>query len=142
MTELLFAGVIISLAINELTGYSPGGIVVPAYFAMFLKEPVSILLMLSVAAISVVFVRFISKQTILYGQRRFAVFIITAMMLRISLGWVFMPISSVLMTQETVVGIIVPGLLAKDIDRQGFVQTLTSLAVAAGMTYLTVRVLF
>jgi hypothetical protein len=46
------------------------------------------------------------------------------------------------MTQEAVVGIIVPGLLAKDIDRQGFVQTLTSLAVAAGMTYLTVRVLF
>jgi hypothetical protein len=39
MNEILILGLLISLAFSEITGISPGGIIVPSYFAIYLDDP-------------------------------------------------------------------------------------------------------
>ena len=35
----LFSGIAVSLLLTELTGFSPGGVVVAGYLAMFIEQP-------------------------------------------------------------------------------------------------------
>ena len=39
MTPTLFIGVAVSLLVTELTGYSPGGVIVAGYLSLFLFQP-------------------------------------------------------------------------------------------------------
>ncbi|RXG66319.1 poly-gamma-glutamate biosynthesis protein PgsC, partial [Candidatus Atribacteria bacterium 1244-E10-H5-B2] len=42
-------GIVVSFAFYEIVGLSPGGIVVPGYIALFLDQPIRILVTLLVA---------------------------------------------------------------------------------------------
>lgn len=134
MTEYLFAGILVSLVFCELTGLSPGGIVVPAYFAIFLMEPVRVGSTIVLALVCMGVVYLLSGHMILYGRRRFAMFLITGMLLKAALGMVAgYAIPSLLVTS---IGWVIPGLLARDMERQGIWMTLLALAVCTVGTRL------
>ena len=46
-------GVMVSFAFYEMVGFSPGGIVVPGYVALFLDQPIRILVTLLVALLTI-----------------------------------------------------------------------------------------
>ena len=137
--ELIIFGVLASIVFQELTQISPGGIIVPGYIALLLDEPLRVALTIVLSLLTWGAVRLLSGYVILFGRRRFAVFILVSFLLRFAAGLVTaeadLPVSAAM-----VIGYLVPGILAQEIDRQGVVKTLSSMllvAVALKLLFLT-----
>lgn len=124
-------GVIVSALFYELTSLSPGGLIVPGYLAMALHSPVRIVYTTAVALLSVVIVRALSRITILFGRRRFMVLILLSYLIH----WLITSLN-ILPFPVSIIGCIIPGIIAHDIDRQGVVKTLLSLALVTTLLAL------
>ena len=77
MNDILLLGIFLSLIFTELTDLSPGGIIVPAYFAMYAYDWKRLLGTIILALLCMLIVHFMSKYMILYGRRRYAVYILS-----------------------------------------------------------------
>jgi poly-gamma-glutamate biosynthesis protein PgsC/CapC len=134
LTAALIVGIVVSLALTELVGLSAGGIIVPGYVALLLDRPSALMGFLLVAAASYGIVRALGTVLMLYGNRRFAIAVLTGLTLSVGAQW-----ASPLLAPfpvEVGLGLIVPGLLAHQFDRQGVLPTLTMLAIAAPLVRL------
>lgn len=123
-------GIVVSFAFYEIVGLSPGGIVVPGYIALFLDQPVRILVTLLVALLTYFAVIILSNYIILYGRRRFLTMILISFLLKWLIEEIIikMPISGI---EIRSIGYIIPGLIANEMRRQGIFPTLYSLAIVA-----------
>ncbi|WP_296969409.1 MULTISPECIES: poly-gamma-glutamate biosynthesis protein PgsC [Tepidanaerobacter] len=137
--DLMIFGIVISILFYEITGISPGGIVVPGYIALFLNQPQKIGITLFLGLITLGLVNVLSEYTILYGKRKFAVMVIVSFVLKA----LFKGIIDYLSIPFDIVsiGYIVPGLLAKEMDRQGVIRTIASMIIAACMVKLGVVIM-
>ncbi len=138
--ETLFIGLLVAVLYVEIFGVYPGGIIVPAYIALYLDQPLRILVTLAIAVLCVLVYRILSRFVILFGKRRFVAFIF--------LGAVLAQIWTVLFPHlfpETfglrAIGWLIPGLLANNCEKQRFLPTLASLATVSVFTYVLVRLL-
>lgn len=123
-------GVMVSFAFYEMVGFSPGGIVVPGYIALFLDQPVRILITLAVALLTYLVVIQLSNYVILYGRRRFLTMVLVSFLLKwlIEEMVIKMPISGIELRS---IGYIIPGLIANEMRRQGIFPTIYSLAIVS-----------
>lgn len=123
---------------------SPGGVVVPGYTALFLlTNPIIVVFTLIVALLTALVIHYGSRFTILYGRRRFGVTMLTALSLTLLIQPIVANFSSILPFLFTgpstyqgfqVIGIIIPGLVANEMHRQGTVPTLSTLAIISAIT--------
>lgn len=129
--DIVLAGVAISLIFSELTGLSPAGLVVPGYIALALQTPrrVAYTLLLALAAWAVT--KLLSRWMILYGRRRFAVLILLSFLLNAAVTGV-----GILPYDPGMIGVLVPGIIANEVEKQGAVKSLLSLAVVVGILVL------
>ena len=134
LTAALTIGIVVSLALTEAIGLSAGGIIVPGYVALLLDRPSALAGFLLVAAASYGIVRALGRVLMLYGNRRFAVSVLTGLMLGVGAQWA--SLSAPLYVEWVGLGLIVPGLLAHQFDRQGVLPTLAMLAIAAPLVRL------
>jgi len=128
-------GIVVSFAFYEIVGLSPGGIVVPGYIALFLDQPIRILVTLLVALLTYFSVKMLSNYIILYGRRRFLAMILIGFLLKwlIEEIVITMPISGIELRS---IGYIIPGLIANEMGRQGIFPTLYSLAIVSIIVHL------
>ncbi|MEF9940268.1 MAG: poly-gamma-glutamate biosynthesis protein PgsC [Clostridium sp.] len=131
MNDMLLLGIFLSLIFAELTDLSPGGIIVPAYFAMYAYDPKRILGTIVISILCVVLVKFMSQFMILYGRRRFAVYVMTGIFLRMILGFAISDLS-------LSIGYLIPGILGRDMEKQGIPATL----IALGIVTLLIRLVY
>jgi gamma-polyglutamate biosynthesis protein CapC len=134
LTAALTIGIVVSLALTEVIGLSAGGIIVPGYVALLLDRPMALAGFLVVAAASYGIVRALGMVLMLYGSRRFAVAVLTGLMLGVGAQWASLSVP--LYVEWVGLGLIVPGLLAHQFDRQGVLPTLAMLAIAAPLVRL------
>jgi len=134
LTAALTIGIVVSLALTEAIGLSAGGIIVPGYVALLLDRPAALAGFLLVAAASYGIVRALGMVLMLYGNRRFAVAVLAGLMLGVGAQWA--SLSAPLYVEWVGLGLIVPGLLAHQFDRQGVLPTLAMLAIAAPLVRL------
>ena len=129
--DIVLAGVAISLIFSELTGLSPAGLVVPGYIALALQTPrrVAYTLLLALAAWAVT--KLLSRWMILYGRRRFAVLILLSFLLNAAVTGV-----GILPYDPGMIGVLVPGIIANEVENQGALKSLLSLAVVVGILVL------
>ncbi len=131
----LILGTLLSLLFVEFTGILPAGIVVPGYLALVIHQPLYILVIFLVSLITYLIVIFgIGKVTILYGKRKFSAMILIAIIVKISLYYFFPQLPSG-MTELSALGVIIPGLIANTIQKQGVVPTLASTTLLTLLTY-------
>ena len=127
--ELPFIGLLISLAIIGLTGVYPGGIIVPSYLVLFISHPERIVGTLVAAALTLLVYLLVSRRLILFGRRRFVFLLLLggvwSVLWRMVLPELF-PVS----VEFTVIGWVIPGLIANHFERQGVLVTLGSLLTA------------
>lgn len=136
--EIVVLGIVASIIFYELTEISPGGIIVPGYIALFLDNPKRILMTVTVSITAYFAVKLLSNFTILYGKRKFALFIIMSFIIRYLLGS-FGEAAELAISASLVIGYLVPGIIAQEIDRQGMVKTVSSmLAVALAVKLLVI----
>ena len=123
-------GIVVSFGFYEIVGLSPGGIVVPGYIALFLDQPIRILVTLLVALLTYFAVKMLSNYMILYGRRRFLAMILIGFLLKwlIEEVIIIIPISGIELRS---IGYIIPGLIANEMRRQGILPTLYSLAIVS-----------
>jgi poly-gamma-glutamate biosynthesis protein PgsC/CapC len=134
LTAALTIGIVVSLALTEVIGLSAGGIIVPGYVALLLDRPAALAGFLLVAAASYGIIRALSMVLMLYGQRRFALAVLTGLTIGAGAQWA--SLSASLSVEWVGLGLVVPGLLAHQFDRQGVLPTLAMLAIAAPLVRL------
>ena len=129
--EIVLAGVAISLIFSELTGLSPAGLVVPGYIALCLQTPVRVVYTLAIALLSWIAAKALSRWMILYGRRRFAVLILLSFLLNeLIVG------AGILPYDPGMSGVLVPGIIANEVEKQGLVKSLLSLSIVVGLLVL------
>ena len=128
--KIVIAGVILSLLFSELTGLS-AGLVVPGYLALSLHTPMRLVSTLAVAAASVLVCRLLSTRLILYGRRRYTMFLLTGAALKLAAAWLGFGTA-------LSIGILIPGILGRDMERQHILPTLLSLGIVTMLTQLAV----
>lgn len=138
--ETLLIGFLVAVAFHELTGISPGGIVVPAYLALYAGQPLRLAGTAAAAAIGLGIYRLLYPRLILFGRRRFFV-LVTASGLAALASGMFFPVLLPEAAGWRAVGIVVPGLLADSCRKQGALVTASAALTAMTVTYLLSRLI-
>lgn len=129
--EVALVGVALSLLFSELTGLSPAGLVVPGYIALSLQTPGRVLYTLLIALLAWGVARLLARWMILYGRRRFAVLILLSFLINALIVG-----SGILPYDPGMIGVLVPGIIANEVEKQGALKSLLSLAVVVGILVL------
>ena len=124
----LFVGIVLSLIFAEKFGINPAGLVVPGYLALIFDQPIMLL--------SVLIITYgISRWVILYGRRKFAAMILTGMVLKFLFDLIY-PLTPFEMVQVSGIGVVIPGIIANTIQKQGVVITLSTTMLLTCITYV------
>ena len=138
IVETLLIGLVLALLWAEIMDISPGGIIVPGYFALYLDRPLRAAASLAVALLTLAIYRFLARRLILFGRRRFVLMVLVGAVL--SQAWLLvLPRLFAAPVELRVIGWIIPGILASSLTRQKVLPTLASLAAVATLTFAVVR---
>ncbi|WCL49980.1 poly-gamma-glutamate biosynthesis protein PgsC [Leptospira sp. GIMC2001] len=119
-------GLVISLLFSELFGLVAGGLIVPGYFALKLNQPLSIIVTIAIAFATFAISKLLSSFLILYGKRRTVFMIILGFFIGMLVDYFF-----VSWEDAEPIGYILPGLIAIWLDRQGIVETISTLIIVS-----------
>lgn len=132
---VIILGVVLSLLFTEITGILPAGLIVPGYLVLLIDLPQAIFLTFFISILTYLIVDFgVSKVTILYGKRKFVAMIAVAVVLQL-ITYTILPFDYRIISGLAAIGIVVPGLLANTIQRQGLATTFLSTGLLCAMTY-------
>lgn len=131
----LVLGVVLGILFLELTDVSPGGLIVPGYLALFRHSPDRIALSLVIALLTVAFMRLAGRYLILFGRRRFALFLLAGFAIRIG-AESFLPLVNPSFGGLEAIGWLIPGIIASDMERQGLLKTLLAAGAVAALVIL------
>lgn len=131
----LVLGVILSLIFAERTGVVPAGLVVPGYLALIFDQFIFILMIIIISLLTYLIVKFgISRWVILYGRRKFVAMLVVGISLKLIFDY-FYPVMPFEIYEFRGIGVIVPGIIANGIQRQGLVVTLGSTLLISAATF-------
>jgi poly-gamma-glutamate biosynthesis protein PgsC/CapC len=133
LTLSIGIGLLVCLFFIGTLGLLTGGMVVPGYLAMVMHQPGNVTLTLLNALFIFFIVRLLSHFLIIYGRRRIALIMLISFLIGALTRSLFSTYYIVDFFGEvfTVVGYIIPGLIALSMDRQGIIETICSLLIAA-----------
>lgn len=126
--QLFIIGLVVGFIFYEITGISPGGVIAPAYFALFIYEPDRIIMTLIIALIVYAIIRVFSAHLILYGRRKFLMAVLLSFFLKLLIDSVIQPLDMMKLDLQSI-GYIIPGLIANEMGRQKITSTLLSLGI-------------
>jgi len=139
--ETFFIGLILAVFYVELMDIYPGGIIVPAYMALYLDQPLRVLATVLIALLGLMTYRFISRFFILFGRRRFVMLLLLGALWG-QLWFIITPHVFAGAMELRMIGWVIPGLLANNCEKQRFFATLASLFIVSVLTYFVVKLLF
>ncbi len=141
IAEAIGLGLVASLLFTEAIGFAAGGFVVPGYIALYLDRPFQVVGTILAALVTYGCLLLAKRYFLIYGRR--------SLVLAVLLGFVFGYLTSRIPTGGieslngalAAIGFIIPGLLAYWMTRQGILQTLAAMCVAAVLVRLALIVL-
>jgi poly-gamma-glutamate biosynthesis protein PgsC/CapC len=135
-------GLGVSLLLSEIFGLTAGGLVVPGYIALHLSEPLTVLLTLGAGIVTYILIQALSSVMIIYGRRRIVLLILAGYLIGAAIRTFAEGSMKVEGMEFSVVGFIIPGLIAIWIDRRGMVESLCSLITVSVIVRLILVLLF
>jgi gamma-polyglutamate biosynthesis protein CapC len=151
LTASIGIGLAISLLFSEMFGLAAGGMVVPGYVALYLNRPVDIALTIAAALVTYFAVHALSTFIIIYGKRRTVLMISIGYLVRGVMATIPFYTSDPLVrisemsgapAEFSVIGYVIPGLIAIWMDRQGVIETLSALIASAVVVRLVLMLVF
>lgn len=127
-------GLALSLLFAEFFGITAGGMVVAGYIALYLNNPITVLVTVLSGLAAFTIVRALSSVMLIYGRRRTLFMILIGYLIGMGVNQ-FVPLA-LLVGGNQVIGFIIPGLIAIWLDRQGVIETLAALAIVSVMVRL------
>ena len=134
ITEIFLIGLVVGFLFYEFVGISPGGVVAPAYFALFVFQPNKIVMAIILSLIVFLLIEFLSKHLIIYGRRKLLLALLLSFLLKLCIDIYLQPLSAIKLDLQSI-GYIIPGLIANEMTRQKIVPTLLSLGIVTIITY-------
>jgi len=136
--ETLLIGLVLALLWADFTDVSPGGLIVPGYFALYLDRPLRVIATLAAALLALAVYKLLARHLILFGRRRFVLAVLIGAI--VSQAW-FLVLPKLLDAPAglRVIGLIIPGILASNLARQNAAPTLASLAAVSTLTYAVIK---
>ncbi len=129
--EAVGIGLVLSLMFTETLGLAAGGMVVPGYVALMIHHPLRIVGTILVSILTFLTMKFVSNYIFVYGRRRTVMVILLGFLF----GWLSRELlviqTNALTIELQTIGLIIPGLMANWMERQGVVKTITTLIIAA-----------
>ena len=133
-------GIVVGFIFFEISGLTAGGIIVPGYLALFVQEPLRILITLVIGLFVYLLARGLSRYVILFGRRRFFLMIILGFLVRTGVDYL-----SIYIVESGVglqaIGYIIPGLIANEFYRQGVYKTVLAIVIVVTPVYLILSLL-
>lgn len=143
--DIIIFGIILSIIFYEITEISPGGLIVPAYIAFYINTPQRIIITIIAGILTFLIGKFISNHTIIYGRRKFALCIMISFMVRLILKYFNIYIVNeyeIYILGGSVIGVIIPGIMAQEMDRHGIIRTVSSLMILSIFIKAVVEVIY
>lgn len=134
--QLFILGLVAGFLFYEITGISPGGVIAPAYLALFIYDPGKILMTILIALLVFIIIRYLASVTVLYGRRKFLLAIILSFALKLFIESMIQPIDFINLNLQSI-GYIIPGLIANDMSRQKIMPTLFATGIVTLIVFLT-----
>ena len=132
MMQSVGLGLVVSLIFSETLGLAAGGMVVPGYLALMIHDPARIAGTILVSLMTYYTIRLLSNFMFIYGRRRTVIIIITGFIFGwLSRKFLVFDLPGGLTLEFQAIGYIIPGLIANWMERQGVIQTLSTMVVAA-----------
>lgn len=135
-------GLCVSLLFSEFFGIAAGGMVVPGYIALYLDRPLVIIATVAVSLLTYFIVNSLGVFIIIYGRRRTVLMILLGFLL----GWLVRTLEPVPLGPQalelSIVGYIIPGLIAIWMDRQGILETVAALVTSSAIVRLVLILFF
>jgi poly-gamma-glutamate biosynthesis protein PgsC/CapC len=132
--ETIGLGMLMSLLLTEIVGMAAGGIVVPGYIALSLHHPLELAITILVAFVTLLVIKLLSRIIILFGRRLLVVSILLGyffvFLAKQTPGWLDFPAHLAIFP----IGFVIPGLIAYWMERQGVVETICAMFIAATAT--------
>jgi poly-gamma-glutamate biosynthesis protein PgsC/CapC len=138
--EIFLIGLIVGFLFYEWVGISPGGVVAPAYFALFIYQPGKIVMTLLITFAVYYLIVFFAARFVLYGRRKLLLSLILSFCFKLSIEYWIQPLSMVQLDLQSI-GYIVPGLVANEMGRQAIIPTLSGLGIVTVLTFLITLVM-
>ena len=138
--ETLLIGLVIAVLYVEILDIYPGGIIVPAYIALYLDQPLRILATILIAFLGLYTYRILSRFLILFGKRRFVMLVLLGA-LWAQIWFLIVPHFFSDPFGLRAIGWLIPGLLANNLEKQKHIPTLASMLIVSIFTYFLVKVL-
>lgn len=135
-------GIILSLFFIEAFGMAAGGIIIPGYVALQIGSPDRIIGLMIISFITFLIIKLIGRYTFLFGRRQMVVSLLVGTILAI-FSHHFMFYNTHETTVEfSAVGWVVPGLIAHWSVKQGYLKTISVLAILSVLVRLIVISVF
>lgn len=134
--QLFILGLIIGFLFYELTGISPGGVIAPAYLALFIYDPGKIAITLVLSMVVYALIKYLSSVTILYGRRKFLIAILLSFAIKLLVENLIQPMDIMKLDLQSI-GYIIPGLIANEMSRQKVIPTLLATGIVTLIVVLT-----
>lgn len=141
MNEIAIIALLFSLIFTELTGLLPGGIILPMYIVLYLNEPIKIVATIVSALIAIGILKILSRFAVIYGRRRFALFLVIGLLEKLIFTWFYYGNTYNVFNLTMTIGYLVPGILGMNMEKQGIWKTLTALFIVI-FAIILLRVLF
>ncbi|WP_026691519.1 poly-gamma-glutamate biosynthesis protein PgsC [Alteribacter aurantiacus] len=144
-TDLYIAivlGIILSLIYVEKTGIMPAGLIVPGYVALIFDHLMAVVVVALLSLLTFLIVtQVIGRITVMYGRRKFASMLAVGILLKMSFDFFYgAPIVPFENFELRGIGVIVPGLIANTIHKQGVIPTFSSTLVISFLTFLCITI--
>jgi len=124
-------GLVLSLIFSETLGLAAGGMVVPGYVALMIHHPLRIVGTVLVSLLTFLTMKYLSNYMFVYGRRRIVLVILVGFLF----GWLSRELliiqTGTISLELQTIGLIIPGLIANWMEKQGVVKTITTMIIAA-----------
>lgn len=143
--DIIIFGIILSIIFYEITEISPGGLIVPAYIAFYINDPQRISITIVAGILTFLVVKLISNHTIIYGKRKFALCIMISFIIRLIVKYFNIYVVNeyeIYILGGSIIGVIIPGIIAQEMDKHGVVKTVSSLMMLSIFIKAVVEVIY
>jgi gamma-polyglutamate biosynthesis protein CapC len=138
--EALFIGLVLGMLYYEATGISPGGVIAPGYFALFIHQADKIFVTIFISLIVWISVKYLSGWLIIYGRRRLLISLLLGFCIKLTIELWVQPLPVVQIDLHSI-GYVIPGLIANEMLRQKVIPTITGLGIVSVCVYLLLLIL-
>lgn len=126
--------VILGFLSSEFLGLASGGLISAGYLSLYVTSPWRIVATLVLAVLIHFLVKLLDQFVFLYGRRRF----MACILLSVVLSWVLSRfLGSYIAVDLRIIGYLVPGLIANDMQRQGVLKTLLVVIIITVLVFLS-----